>query len=83
MKIEGNSINVNKKLQPLFDAMKNGKRIKQVIIMNGKNNSNDRTQDVIIRDFIASDYDARSESNFVRTDKENFYMSWIIDYIIK
>lgn len=90
MNISSGNTKFENRLQPLFEAMKSGKTIKEVVIMNGAINKDDRTQDVLICNFVATHYTCGLESHpqkkfefdFVRTNKEGFYMNWVVSFLV-
>lgn len=91
-----NDFSFNQELQPLFDAMRAGQKIKSVTCFAGEINKNNREKDFTITDFIAEDYYVAMQCNYdlsktfdwVVTDQEGksgdhkgtFYMSWVISF---
>ncbi len=82
-------LNFDEKLRPLFEAMKEGKKIKSITCMGGSDAENDRSKDFEIIDLIATQYFIDAQQNFdgskkldcvVGTNNERFYMSWVLSF---
>ncbi len=79
------SFNYSENLKPLFEAMKQGKRIKSVTCMRGTMNADNPSRDFKIKDFIAVDYSVAAgrldgvDCDLVETQarKKDFYMNWV------
>lgn len=75
--------NFNPKMQPLFDAMVEGKTIKSIKCISGNINKEDPTKDFTIEKFVALEYTIGFSSgpdgyhDYVETDKRSFYMNWV------
>jgi hypothetical protein len=83
--------NFKPELLPLFEAMKAGKTIKSVTCYLGKMNKNNRDKDLILENFIATEYDTalhhsddgREKYDYVETNgKRGFYMHWVLSFKI-
>lgn len=82
--------NFDPKLQPLYDAMAMGERIKSVTCFSGMVNKDDRSKDFVVKDFVAETYyvslmtssDNNIHYDFVSTNegKESFYMNWVMSF---
>ena len=83
---------VPKHLQPLYDAMKKGRRIKSVTCYCGKVNRNVPENNFTITDFVAISYTIAASAlyteqyDFFFTDKTGegprgtFFMPWVLNY---
>lgn len=92
-KDNNNPLNFDSHLQPLFDAMKAGKRVKSVTCMGGTTNKDKPERDFKVENFVATDYWHEAQLNgktekycdWVWTDipkegstqGENFFMNWV------
>ncbi len=68
MKITGTKLNVPAHLQPLFDAMKKGLRIKSVTCFAGDKNRDNAKEDFTIKDFKVTEYNASFQHNPQQTE---------------
>jgi len=94
MNFHGNESNVSfsPELQPLFDAMMQGDVIKSITFCAGEINRHDRSKDVTLEYFIATDYWEGMAYNSAKHDyhdyvdtnlageKTSFYMSWVLSF---
>lgn len=83
--------NFPKDLQPLFDAMTEGKTIKSITCMGGSANKDNREKDFIIENFVATDYyvgfcmsgNEKFDNVLDMRSEKSFYMSWVLSFIIE
>lgn len=87
--ISNETFNFTEELQSLFDAMSEGKTIKEVICMSGKMNENKPEKDFILKNFIPVEYtvaacyrNGNEPQDLVEVETEDgdtraFYMNWV------
>lgn len=83
-------LNFKKELEPLFEAMKNGQRIKSVRCFKGIRFKENNSHDFFIKNFVAVLYwnsfakNANGESlDYVETDSEiSFFMNYVRSFEI-
>ena len=90
MEIHGDlsKLTIDPKLQPLFDAMKEGKRIKSITCMKGNINKDNRDKDFTIENVKATDFfigygiSNNIAVHYIVTNNpdESFYIGWVLNF---
>lgn len=77
-------VSFEERLQPLFEAMRNGQTIASITCYAGDINKDDRSKDFVMENFVADDYWQRHGyvTSNVEGGRSSFYMDWVLAFVL-